>query len=142
MPGNSPYNRLRREILSRLYESFKTIPLVPVDTWELAQDLESDPKEITWNICYLEMSGLVSLHGGEGSNFLVHITSRGVDLMEDPGGLERRFPVEPATGSAPSEVGTLEDLVEHIQVRADLSEPEKQALAKFLGLARKLLSSG
>ena len=85
-------NRLRRKILLRLYEHFKRMPLSPLESGELARDCETTPREINWNVAYLEMSGYVGLHKySGGSGYAVSITATGIDLMENRFALKKRF---------------------------------------------------
>jgi hypothetical protein len=88
--------RLRRCILSRLYEIFKDFPYASVELSQIAEDCHTDAGELNWNIVYLEKCGYVELAKSyECQPFIapsVTITARGIDVVEDNGDFNRRFP--------------------------------------------------
>ncbi len=78
--------RLRRCILSRLYELFKKFPYAAIELKQIEEDCQTEPKEINWNMVYLEKCGFVELGKSiESPPYIassVSLTARGIDLIE------------------------------------------------------------
>lgn len=87
-------NRLRRALLSALYERFKATPMIPVELGELADELAADRSELRWNAAYLSLAGYLtvrSMHSGSGQG--LELTAEGIDLVEDQHAFRARLPL-------------------------------------------------
>ena len=90
--------KLRRCILSILYEIFKEYPYAVVEPRQLEEDCCVSVAEINWNMVYLEKCGLVELGKSiECPPYIassISLTAGGIDLIEDDIEFNRRFPDE------------------------------------------------
>jgi hypothetical protein len=105
-PGNSDggvadHLLLRRCILETLYEVFRSYPYAVVELRQLEEDCRASPKELNWNIVYLEKRGYVELGKSvECPPYIAStasLTATGIELIEDSAEFDRRFPgpIEP-----------------------------------------------
>lgn len=102
MEENSPsafpgeHFRIRRRILKRLYEIFQGYPYASVELRQIAEECHTDPGELNWNIVYLEKCGYVELgRSSECPPYIApsaSITAGGIDIVENEGEFNRRFP--------------------------------------------------
>lgn len=87
--------QLRYRIMTYLYEQFQGHPAASVDIRDLKEACQTEPKDLNWNLAYLEKKGLVAL--GRAEDFppyiaaLVDITAEGIDLVEDAPQLKEMF---------------------------------------------------
>jgi hypothetical protein len=90
--------KLRRCILTTLYEIFKEYPYAVVEPRQLEEDCCVSTAEINWNMVYLEKCGLVELGKSvECPPYIassISLTAGGIDLIEDDIEFNRRFPDE------------------------------------------------
>jgi diadenosine tetraphosphate (Ap4A) HIT family hydrolase len=91
-----PHIELRRCILLKLYGIFKEYPYAPMELKELKEECRTNPKDLNWNIVYLEKCGYVELgRAYEGVTYVAPsaaITPAGIDLIENEREFNRRFP--------------------------------------------------
>ncbi len=70
---------------------------MPVDVRDLGEACQAGPEEMNWNLVYLEKCEYIEL--GKSIPFPPHVasmislTARGIDLVEDPAALKRKFQV-------------------------------------------------
>jgi hypothetical protein len=87
---------LRRCIVQKLYELFKEHPYAVVELRQLEENCGAVPKELNWNMVYLEKRGYVELGKSvESPPYVastVSLTAAGIELAEDPLEFDRRFP--------------------------------------------------
>lgn len=97
-PGNKvpPHISLRRCILENLYEIFKAYPYAAVELRQIEESCCVSPKELNWNMVYLEKRGYLELGKSvECPPYVaptVTLTADGIELIEDPLEFDRRFP--------------------------------------------------
>jgi hypothetical protein len=86
---------LRRCILMALYHFFVEYPYAVMEFDQLAENCKSTPKELNWNIVYLEKRGLVEVIRSSDCQPYVacaaSISAAGVDLVEDRYALDKQF---------------------------------------------------
>ena len=88
--------RLRRLILEKLYRIFREQPYSAVELQAIADECNTDPATLNWNLVYLEKCGYLEL--GRSYDCAPYIapfaalTASGIDLIEDGRGFEERFP--------------------------------------------------
>lgn len=91
--------QLRRQILTTLYEHFREFPYAPLDIQILSDACGTVHTELNWNLVYLEKSGLVELGTLEAAPpFIacsVVISASGIDLIENDGAFQQKFPMAP-----------------------------------------------
>ena len=89
------HKRLRKCILKYLYETFREFPYVPIEMEQLAEICQVTPKDLNWNMVYLEKCGYVELgRSVDAPPYIacsVSITAAGIDLVEDEAEFSRRF---------------------------------------------------
>jgi hypothetical protein len=82
--------------MKRLYEILQDYPYASVELRQIAEDCQTDARELNWNIVYLEKCGYVELgRSSECPPYIApsaSITARGIDIVEDAGEFNRRFP--------------------------------------------------
>ena len=87
---------LRRCMLMHLYAIFKQYPYAAVELKQIEEDCRSNPKEVNWNMVYLEKCGYVELGKSvEAPPYVAStatLTAEGIDLIEDGEEFNRRFP--------------------------------------------------
>lgn len=89
--------QLRYRMLLYLYDMFREHPYSPVDVRQLEDACETNPEDMNWNLVYLEKCEYVEL--GKSVVFppyvaaMVSLTVKGIDLVEDPEALKKRFQV-------------------------------------------------
>jgi len=120
MRSNHPKS-VRGRILKLLYERYQKDPLEMLGPADM---LETDgiPREgLMANMHYLNDSGLVELMLGYAPPLFagVRITSKGIDLVENPYEFNRRFP--PLPGEAEEASAELPVLLEQLVEEVDLS---------------------
>jgi hypothetical protein len=97
--GVASYILLRRCILENLYDIFKAYPYAVVELRQLAENCRVSPKELNWNLVYLEKRGYVELGKSvECPPYVastVSLTALGIELVEDSDEFDRRFPGPP-----------------------------------------------
>ncbi|MBF0118347.1 MAG: hypothetical protein HQK79_05885 [Desulfobacterales bacterium] len=82
----SNYIKLRKCLLKILYENFKEYPYASMELKQLEEECNITPKELNWNIVYLEKCGYVEL--GKSSDCppyiaaMATITAKGIDIVE------------------------------------------------------------
>ena len=87
---------LRREILETLYRIFKEYPYGAVELKQVETECRTNPKDLNWNIVYLEKCGFVEL--GKSHDCapyvapFVTLTAAGIDLIEDKPRFNQQFP--------------------------------------------------
>jgi hypothetical protein len=87
--------RIRKSILLSLYRLFTEAPYAEIELGQLSDLCQANAADLNWNIVYLEKCGLVTL--GRSSDCppyvscTANITATGVDLVETPGGLDKKF---------------------------------------------------
>lgn len=90
--------QIRRCILQALYEYFKDFPYATIELVQIADDCDIVPRELNWNMAYLEKSGYVELAKSDAVPPFIApaavITARGIDLIEDKTLFDTRFPVD------------------------------------------------
>ena len=90
------HKRLRKCILKYLYETFREFPYVPIEMEQLAEICEVSPKDLNWNMVYLEKCGFIELSKSYAAPPFIAcsatITVEGVDLVEEAEAFNRRFP--------------------------------------------------
>ena len=88
--------RLRRCILSRLYELFKKFPYAAIELKQIEEDCRIEANEINWNMVYLEKCGFIELGKSiENPPYIassVSLTAGGIDLIESEDEFNQRFP--------------------------------------------------
>lgn len=88
--------RLRRCLLTTLYDSFRTLPYLQMEPEELRRACQVPLAQLNWNLVYLEKCGYVELSKTYASAdhvaSAVSITAEGIDLVENPSELTKRFP--------------------------------------------------
>jgi hypothetical protein len=98
------FYRIRRCILTTLYHYFKEVPYAAIELSQIAEDCHVGAKELNWNIVYLEKSGFVELARSHAEPPFVSpsavITAEGINLIEDDGRLDKRFPLSSDAGHA------------------------------------------
>jgi hypothetical protein len=81
--------------METLYRIFRRYPYAAVELKQLGEDCGVEPKELNWNLVYLEKCGYVELGKSvQCPPFVaasVTLTAEGIDLVEDAGRFERRF---------------------------------------------------
>ncbi len=91
-----PAFRLRRCILTTLYEIFKEVPYASVELGQILETCDTTAETLNWNIVYLEKKGYVELvKSYECSPYVAcsaSITGEGIDLAEDEASLDLVFP--------------------------------------------------
>jgi len=95
-PGyNNPF-ALRRVIMEMLYRTFKEHPYQAVELKQIDMECCVNPKELNWNIVYLEKCGYVELGKSHDSAPYVApfatLTAAGIDLIEDEKRFNKKFP--------------------------------------------------
>ena len=94
--AESSHFKLRRCILTILYEIFKEYPYAVVEPRQLEDDCCVSTAEINWNMVYLEKCGYVELGKSvESPPYIassISLTAGGIDLIEDDIEFNRRFP--------------------------------------------------
>jgi len=87
---------LRRAILEALYAIFKEHPYQAVELRQIENECHTTPKELNWNIVYLEKCGFVELaRSHDCAPYVapsVALTAAGIDLIEDENRLNGQFP--------------------------------------------------
>ena len=87
--------RLRRCVISRLYEWFKQYPLASIELLQLSEACEADAETLNWNLAYLEKKGWIDLDLSiDCPPFIActaGITAEGIDLIEDAAAFEAQF---------------------------------------------------
>lgn len=87
--------QLRRCILKNLYHHFREYPYASIELSQLAGECNAQPKELNWNIVYLEKSGFLELDRQATCqpfiSCLATITAKGIDLIENKNLFNRRF---------------------------------------------------
>ncbi len=90
------HKRLRNCILKYLYETFRDFPHVPIEMDQLVETCQVSPKDLNWNIIYLEKCGFIELSKSYAAPPFIAcsatITVEGIDLVEDESAFNRRFP--------------------------------------------------
>ena len=93
--SNKDHFRLRHRIMKRLYEIFQDYPYASIELSQIAEECHANSRELNWNIVYLEKCGYVELGKSIGSPPYIAssaaITAKGIDLVEDENGFNRRF---------------------------------------------------
>lgn len=88
---------LRRCIMITLYQFFTDYPYASMEMNHLHDTCGSSPRDLNWNIVYLEKSGYVELSRSTDCqpyvSCSVSITGIGVDLVEDTTAFYNRFPL-------------------------------------------------
>ena len=86
---------LRRCILEHLYAWFKDYPLAPVELSRLTRTCDAAPREINWNLVYLEKKGYLNLDPSNDCppyvSCTTELTGAGIDLAENPEGMDKLF---------------------------------------------------
>ena len=98
-PAETPAHfKLRRCILTILYEIFKEYPYAVVEPRQLEDDCCVGTAEINWNMVYLEKCGYIELGKSLDSPPFIacsaEITAKGIDLIENEDEFNTRFPDE------------------------------------------------
>ena len=93
-----PIYRIRRCVLSILYEYFKEVPYATIELSQISKDCRVSPKELNWNMVYLEKCGFVELAKSYTEPPFVSpsvvITAEGIELLEDENKFDKRFPMD------------------------------------------------
>jgi hypothetical protein len=88
-------NRLRRCVLSYLYEWFRQYPLASIELRQLAEVCDVDAGDLNWNLSYLEKKGWINLDlSVDCPPFIActaGITAEGIDLVEDDAVFQAQF---------------------------------------------------
>ena len=88
---------MRRCILLSLYQFFTAYPYASMEMSQLHETCGASPRDLNWNIVYLEKSGYVELSRSADCPPYVScsasITGPGVDLVEDQKAFGNLFPV-------------------------------------------------
>ncbi len=88
---------LRRRIMEFLYERFQEFPYAFTELEAIEEACETASRELNWNLVYLEKSGLLELAKTPDSFPYVAagaaLTAQGIDLVEDEGEFDRKFPL-------------------------------------------------
>ncbi len=91
-----PFHRIRRRLMRALYDFFREFPYATMELRQLSEDCRVQPKDLNWNIVYLEKCGLVELAKSYAEPPFVSpsavITAEGIELIEDEYQFDRRFP--------------------------------------------------
>ena len=97
MAEEKPFYRIRRCIMTTLYQYFTQVPYAAIELSQIALDCHVSPAELNWNIVYLEKSGLVELSKSYAEPPFVSssavITAEGINLVENEVQLDQRFPL-------------------------------------------------
>lgn len=98
-----PFHHIRRCLMSALYGFFKEYPYATMELRQLSEDCGVGPKELNWNIVFLEKCGLVELAKSYAEPPFVSpsavITAEGIELIEDEYRFDQRFPHHQAEGT-------------------------------------------
>jgi hypothetical protein len=90
--------RIRRCLLQSLYDYFKDFPYATIELVQIADDCNVMPRELNWNMVYLEKCGYVELAKSDAIPPFIApaavITSHGIDLIEDRMRFDKRFPLD------------------------------------------------
>ena len=90
------HRQLRRGILLALYAMFREYPYASIELSYLLEACPCTPKDLNWNIVYLEKKGLVDLDKSSDCPpyiaCTVTITAAGIDLIEDEARFNQAFP--------------------------------------------------
>ena len=88
--------QIRRCLLTTLYEFFKDFPYASIELSQMAEDCSISPKELNWNMVYLEKCGYVELAKSDAIPPYIApaavITYDGIDLIENRDRFDKRFP--------------------------------------------------
>ncbi len=94
------YIRLRRKILIILYRFFQDFPYGSMELRQIQETCNTTSHLLNWNMVYLEKSGYLELDRSPDCHPFVacsvSISAVGIDLVEDPAGFNRRFPIAEA----------------------------------------------
>ena len=89
---------LRHRILEVLYDFFKEFPYAMVDIGDISEKCQTAPKELNWNLVYLEKCGFLELSKSTDSLPFIAcsavISASGIDLVENKEEFNHRFPFE------------------------------------------------
>ena len=81
--------------MKRLYAIFQDYPYATIELGQIAEECHANSRELNWNIVYLEKCGYVELGKSIDSPPYIAssatITAKGIDLVEDEDGFNRRF---------------------------------------------------
>ncbi len=92
-----PPSQLRKRIMEALYDFFKNFPYAQMELSHICEECRSEPRELNWNMVYLEKCGFLELSKSEESPPYVacsaSISAAGIDLVEDTGKFNQRFNV-------------------------------------------------
>ena len=92
------YIRLRRRILTILYDFFQDVPYGAMELRQIQESCQTTAQLLNWNMVYLEKCGYVELdRSPDCPPFIacsVSISAHGIDLVEDRNRLNSRFPVD------------------------------------------------
>ena len=87
--------RLRRCLLTVLYDSFRAMPYLQVEPEHLRLVCQVPVTQLNWNLVYLEKCGYVELSKtyapADHVASSVSITVAGIDLVENEPEFEKRF---------------------------------------------------
>jgi hypothetical protein len=90
--------RLRKQILSLLYEAFRQLPHASMELPSIEQACETSSQDLNWNIVYLEKCGYVELSKSTDAfpyvANSVSLTAMGIDLVENQEKFHRKFPIK------------------------------------------------
>jgi hypothetical protein len=88
--------QLRRCILLALYDMFREYPYASIELSYLQEACPGTPKDLNWNVVYLEKKGFVDLDKSSDCPpyiaCTVTITAAGIDLIEDQEKFNHVFP--------------------------------------------------
>lgn len=91
------FHQIRRCILNMLYEMFQETPYATIELIEISEKCSISPKQLNWNIVYLEKCGFVELAKSyESPPFIspsAMITADGIDLIENESAFDKKFPL-------------------------------------------------
>lgn len=88
--------RLRRCLLTTLYDSFRSMPYLQMEPEQLRLACRVTLEQLNWNLVYLEKCGYVELSKtyapADQVASAVSITVGGIDLVENDVEFGKRFP--------------------------------------------------
>lgn len=94
------HKKIRRCILDYLYQMFQEYPYADIELKRIEEECCDNPKEINWNMVYLEKCGYVTLGKSiESPPYIAcsaSLTALGIDLVENQEAYDSRFPPLPS----------------------------------------------
>jgi hypothetical protein len=124
---------IRRKILEMTYELFKEHPYYRLTPKDFREKLDIGTKDLHFNIIYLEEKGYLELQKPlEGSIFVgARITTKGVDLIEDPFQFDMAFPANPDTSAMQINVFKEFDLlIDRINALDEIGKEQKEIITE------------